>query len=753
MAHSRILLLLWTSILLSPVAVSGAAVTVTSSGTTSAGQLTVLLTEQAAMPSGDILSHGRMWIRLDANQRMEQLSWHVDFGSDQQLHRSEPDQPTADDARYLFLRDDSMLSYPAVELIGELQAGTTRLAELLIRDKEIRGMSVREVQQVSFSLGGQPVTQRQWSTTPPQRTSVSAASENGNENLLIITGRELRDVADSIASYHRLFGHVVTISEIEHILQSSDGRDNPERFRNWLRMQTLPAGTALLLVGDEQSIPIRLVSHLTRSTAPTTDQLIPCDLYYADLTGDWNLDGDSIWGEPYGDGVDLIPELRVGRLPIRTVQQGQQYLWALHRYWSGEPSMTTSHSLNRALFFTSDQLRDYGATGQHGLVSASLPDQFIVDTISGVEASYGSDPQPTNMTGESLALHDGISAGLVFVQAHGSINGFIVRSSGINQFPKSYLTSDQAASPSALLSSVFDSSAPSFWHSIACDNGAIDKDSPPFTGVTRGMPEVLLGEAGAVGLIAYSRWGWVNTSYLMQRAFLDSLKGMSGRSASAAMYAAQRAFPYYRDLLYGQVYFGDPLLRLWQQQPRQPQLEIESIGLNLQCRLSTSGNSPVATAVIRCFDEHGVLLAEGTTDQSGSVALPVDAAQVHRVTIQTVEGLRLIYDWHPPIATDVDDEPALLPNQFSLHQNYPNPFNPTTTISFELPSTGEARLVIFNLLGQEVARLIDHRLPAGEHRIDWDGTDSFGNPVATGLYWYRLTSGESTATRSMLLLK
>ncbi len=104
------------------------------------------------------------------------------------------------------------------------------------------------------------------------------------------------------------------------------------------------------------------------------------------------------------------------------------------------------------------------------------------------------------------------------------------------------------------------------------------------------------------------------------------------------------------------------------------------------------------------------------------------------------------------IPTDVDDAQTL-PSAFLLDQNYPNPFNPTTTISFTLNRASQVSLDIFNLLGQQVNRLVDDRLAAGEHRVIWDGTDRSGTGVAAGVYFYRLATDERAESRKMMLLK
>jgi hypothetical protein len=94
-----------------------------------------------------------------------------------------------------------------------------------------------------------------------------------------------------------------------------------------------------------------------------------------------------------------------------------------------------------------------------------------------------------------------------------------------------------------------------------------------------------------------------------------------------------------------------------------------------------------------------------------------------------------------------------LPDRFELSQNYPNPFNPETRIRYRLPQTAHVDLSVYNVMGQVVCRLVDRQQAAGEHVIIWNGRDEAGRPAASGIYFYRLVSGEFHQTRKMLLLK
>ena len=100
------------------------------------------------------------------------------------------------------------------------------------------------------------------------------------------------------------------------------------------------------------------------------------------------------------------------------------------------------------------------------------------------------------------------------------------------------------------------------------------------------------------------------------------------------------------------------------------------------------------------------------------------------------------------------DENLTIPTQFALHQNYPNPFNPSTQILFDVPEGAElVRLNIYNILGKKVSTLLNNVMSPGKHKIEWNAKDDEGNPVASGIYFYELSSSSFTARKKMLLIR
>jgi DNA-binding beta-propeller fold protein YncE len=90
---------------------------------------------------------------------------------------------------------------------------------------------------------------------------------------------------------------------------------------------------------------------------------------------------------------------------------------------------------------------------------------------------------------------------------------------------------------------------------------------------------------------------------------------------------------------------------------------------------------------------------------------------------------------------------------FALEQNAPNPFNPTTKIRFTVPEDARVSLVIYDVAGRRVRTLIDESRPANHYEIEWDGKDSAGQVVASGIYFYRLDAGRHSKTKKMLMMK
>ncbi len=136
--------------------------------------------------------------------------------------------------------------------------------------------------------------------------------------------------------------------------------------------------------------------------------------------------------------------------------------------------------------------------------------------------------------------------------------------------------------------------------------------------------------------------------------------------------------------------------------------------------------------------QYTILASNGAS----AVVSAADTLQPDNGVIQVANVSRI-----DPFLTDVPFAETL-PTRFSLNQNYPNPFNPTTVIRYQLPAASTVRLSLYDLLGREVASLVNEQKPAGTYEVRFDGSG-----FASGIYLYRLTAGTYVESRKMILMK
>ncbi len=99
-----------------------------------------------------------------------------------------------------------------------------------------------------------------------------------------------------------------------------------------------------------------------------------------------------------------------------------------------------------------------------------------------------------------------------------------------------------------------------------------------------------------------------------------------------------------------------------------------------------------------------------------------------------------------PVTSVEGDE--TLPEEFVLHQNYPNPFNPSTTFRYSIPQTSKVVIKVYDILGNEIATLMDEEKPVGTYELTWNAEN-----LPSGVYFYQLKAGEYINTKKMILLK
>ncbi|MDP3024870.1 MAG: T9SS type A sorting domain-containing protein [candidate division Zixibacteria bacterium] len=153
----------------------------------------------------------------------------------------------------------------------------------------------------------------------------------------------------------------------------------------------------------------------------------------------------------------------------------------------------------------------------------------------------------------------------------------------------------------------------------------------------------------------------------------------------------------------------------------------------------------------------GVISSGGNTSSGGSYKMLVSSAgQIF--TGKSQGGNYIMHSGYistpAPRPVDVEsEEETPIPKSYNLSQNYPNPFNPSTVIEYSLPKGSEVKIIVYNVLGQKVKTLMDEYQNVGIKTVHWDGMDDNGEKVASGIYFYRLKTGDYSEAKKMVLLR
>jgi photosystem II stability/assembly factor-like uncharacterized protein len=184
------------------------------------------------------------------------------------------------------------------------------------------------------------------------------------------------------------------------------------------------------------------------------------------------------------------------------------------------------------------------------------------------------------------------------------------------------------------------------------------------------------------------------------------------------------------------------------------QNQYNSIASNLNCIFFTDSSNGTIVG------QNGLLLV---TNNGGEIWYPqtieklygylyenlvsIDFSDKHNGWIAGINGT--ILHTTNGIINDIESKKSISqPDNFLLMQNYPNPFNPSTTIEYEIPKQSHVTIKIFDLLGREVATLVNDRESAGKYKIKFDGSG-----LSTGIYLYRMEAGNFSQTRKLILIK
>lgn len=577
---------------------------------------------------------------------------------------------------------------------------------------------------------------------------------------LLITSNDLAADFYPYVCWKNQKGVLAEIVIIEDILASYTGEDDAARLRAYLQEAHAAGARWVLLGGDEDIIPIRYAYQANVSKTPNIcDQQI-CDLYYSDLTGIWDYDGDGVYGEMTSDQPDLYPEVYVGRVPAENSEEVRIWVEKALLY-EQNPGHGDNSYLARALIISADQMRDLN---EHTELARTLPADFFVDLSRCTEEPSGGAAEPTQPIAETVISVMNEGWGFITNLNHGNFYAYSSMSPNYNDAPRSYLWGDtlNLNDGASSLTRLAESDKYSIYYSFSCEVAAFDFDKEvvrpgPFM-TNHTFMEAYLFRPNRAGpaFFGNTRWGWVSASFRLEQKFIELVFSDSACNLGVAEALSKTFFPNYRDIGYGHNLFGDPETKIWRGIPRNLKLlaptEIDIGNPSLKA-LAIIDNEPAQNINI-CIWKPGELYFRGITDQTGKVEIPLSLAKGGQLYVTAIAD-----NYIPAIDTVIIrervgiDDPSLTAGSFFLANAYPNPFNSTTSIKFGCEYPGAIKLELFDIGGRKVRTLADCNFDTGEHELVWDGRNDQGRAVASGVYIYRLTSNEHVYAKKMILLK
>lgn len=441
----------------------------------------------------------------------------------------------------------------------------------------------------------------------------------GDISYLIISNPPVDTVFQRLADWKTQKGIPAEVRTVNWVVANYAGEDNAARIRNY--MKTLPDSNIqyVLLAGDTAIIPCRFAYAMTCSASIwDREDSLPCDLYYADLQGDWNFDNDGLYGE-IEDSIDLYPDLYIGRAPVNSIVQAQNFVDKILTYERNPPYAYLDNALLLAEILWNNPYTDQGIHKNH-IEEESFPPYLEVTKLY---ESLGNENRTAVMNairyGQGLINHDG----------HGSTSLMGVGVGYLNFSDMDTISNGEKCGV------IF---------SLGCWTAAFD-----FNCIAEAWMNNMNG--GGVAFVGNSSYGWgspgnpgFGISDIFDSRFFYSLLAEANYHIGEALALSKAHFiPYsreenvYRWHQYELNLLGDPEMMVWTAPPESlmvaaPQsIPVGSSNILVAVRNRSTG-VPVSNALV-CLMKDNETYASGYTDPSGQIFLEANPATAGDITV------------------------------------------------------------------------------------------------------------------------
>ena len=453
---------------------------------------------------------------------------------------------------------------------------------------------------------------RTWHSAPPA-ARLTPTRDGGPVEVVIVTNAELAPELERLADFRTRLGHRALVRTVEWI----DGEyaaaglvDRAARIRAFLAAARAEWGTLwVLLAGDSDVIPPR---YAASSYYVEGHELIPADLYYAALDGNWNADGDALFGEPE-DEVDLVPDLFAGRAPLAMRAEARAFVerQIAHEMGVDAGSAPGGSAFPASAVFLAEELFE----SLDGAEVAEEVRQLLTPAMTTVRLYERSGNYPGSLpeSRESALAALAAGSGIVLHVGHGFRNTLSVGAGSLANSDCDAL-SNRPRLPVFL--------------ALNCTSAAIDFNSI-------GERLVRNPRGGAAVYVGSSRFAFPGTARLYQTAFFHAAFQETLRTAGEAVFHARTLLAplaavegAHRWTHFTLTVLGDPMTPLFTRAPvpllvRHPAVLATDVPATPVIRVSAAG-APVPDALVALLAGDGTLVT-GLTDDTGAVGLGVPA--------------------------------------------------------------------------------------------------------------------------------
>jgi hypothetical protein len=571
---------------------------------------------------------------------------------------------------------------------------------------------------------------------------LAGGSRETSPAYLIICPAAFRDAFESLAEWKMRKGVTSGIATVEDILAdaSYEGADPAERIRACISSYAESGTEWVLLGGDTNVVPSRVAHDCFY------DDGLPCDLYYADLDGTWDGDGDGVFGET-DDGVDMYSDVFVGRAPVENEAEAATFVSRVLAYEGATFSVPADFErdmllLGEIMWDDPDPYTD-GGVALDMIEDASVPPRFCP-----VTKLYERDG---TLSASSVisAIEEG--AGLIVHQGHSNIGRLSVGPDDIT---------------SVDLDALGNGDSGGLWYSVGCWSAAIDQDAFAEHWLTNPA-------GGGVAYVGNARYGWGCPGYpgecvsdLYSQAFFASLFEKDLAHAGLVHADAKHTFvgdavsdDYMRYAMYELNLLGDPETEIWTDTPallsvsHDSEVHIADGMAGIDVTVTSEGN-PIQGATVCLSSIDFSVYAVEITDAVGTAEFDVAVDEPCELMVTVTARNCVPSGSFVDVLADASGvvEGAQAPATV-LRQNSPNPFASSTTIHFALGSDGPIEISIYDVSGRRVRTLLHRGVQAGSSFVHWDGRNGTGQELPSGTYFVRMEVGKSLFEKKMTLMR